>query len=275
LRVLRTLNHNLTPPFCALGGASSKLGRVKTKRCGNYGGETMDFDKSEDEGIMGLVKMGSEMTGSAIATVAGFFIAGPGGAAVGAAASPLLIREINKIGNDVAERYLSERERVRIGAVIIYAKYKISKNLEAGKQPRSDFTEIPVEKHPACTEIPFVVRPSAEEIIEGVLLAAQREHEEKKVPFLGNLLGNIAFDLDIDKEQANLLIKLGKDLSFRQLCLLSLFASSTEYWLRDGSYEDLYLKGEFFSHLERVALLQEIKDLTTQELLSCGGGSYN
>jgi len=90
----------------------------------------MDIDKADDEGVMSLVKMGSQITGSAIATTAGALFGGVGGAAVGAAIFPLLIQEINKIGNDVAERYLSERERVRIGAVIIYARDKIKKNLD-------------------------------------------------------------------------------------------------------------------------------------------------
>jgi len=41
-------------------------------------------------------------------------------------------------------------------------------------------------------------RSSAEEICEAVIRAAQREYEEKKIFFQGNLLGNIPFHPEVD-----------------------------------------------------------------------------
>ena len=162
------------------------------------------------------------MTGDTVAVAASLFLTGSG--FLGAAAVPLLISGLEKIGNDVYMRFLSEQEQIRIGGVITYATIKIQKNLDAGGKLREDgFFEKPQQEQGACIEIPFVDRPAAEEILEGVLLAAQREHEEKKIRFLGNLLANIAFDSTIDKAQANLLIKIGEDISFRQMCLLNLF----------------------------------------------------
>jgi hypothetical protein len=114
-----------------------------------------------------------------------------------------------EIGNDASERLLSERERMRMGGVMLYSADKIRKKLAAGSQPRDDgFFEKPSKTHPACAELPFVDRPAAQEILEGILLVAQREYEEKKLPFLGNLYANIAFDSSIDRPYANFLLKI-------------------------------------------------------------------
>jgi len=120
------------------------------------------------EGIQSLFNAGSEITGSATGAAIGFLVGGPFGAALGGACAPLLKRGIIKIGNDVAERFLSEQERTRIGGVLYYATIKIKRNVEAGKTVRADgfFNRA---ASGACAELPFVDRPSAEEILEGVL----------------------------------------------------------------------------------------------------------
>lgn len=82
-------------------------------------------------------------------------------------------------------------------------------------------------------------RSTADEILEGILLSAQREHQEKKVQFYGNLIANIAFDPSIDREQANFLIKLDESLSYRQICLLSLFVNKDKYKLKKQTTEVL------------------------------------
>jgi hypothetical protein len=66
------------------------------------------------------------------------------------------------------ERFLSEQERTRTGGVLYYATIKIKRNVEAGKTVRADgfFNRA---ASGACAELPFVDRPSAEEILEGVL----------------------------------------------------------------------------------------------------------
>ncbi|VVB64521.1 Uncharacterised protein [uncultured archaeon] len=182
----------------------------------------MNIKKEEDEGIKSLVKLGSEITGPALGAVIGGMLGGPGGAAIGGASGPLLTKEIIEIGNDIAERFLSDREKIRIGGVIIYAYDKIRKKWAAGEKLRDDgFFEQPSIGHPACAEIPIIERPPAEEVIEGILLAVQREHEENKLPFVGNLLANIFFDSEIDKTQIDLLIKFAQRISFRQMCILS------------------------------------------------------
>ena len=76
---------------------------------------------------------------------------------------------------------------------------------------------------------PYRIVSPAVEIAEGMLLAARNEYEEKKLPFFGNLLANIAFDPTIDREQANLLIKIGENVTFRQMCILSVFADHDRF----------------------------------------------
>ena len=65
-------------------------------------------------------------------------------------------------------------------------------------------------------------RSPADEIAEAVLIAAQREHEEQKLPYIANLLAFVAFESRIDRGMANYLIKLASFLTYRQLCILEL-----------------------------------------------------
>lgn len=228
----------------------------------------MNLNEEEVKGINSLVNAGSEIVGPAMGAVIGFLFGGPTGAAIGGASTQLLKRGIIEVGNDIAERFLSEREKIRIGGVIIYATIKIQEKLAAGKMLRDNgFFEPPSTRHPACTEIPFVERPPTKEVIEGILLAVQREHEEKKVPFLGNLLANILFDPTIDKAQSNLMVRISKSISYRQLCLLSIFAHTADFELRKKDYRE---SGAELTY-KQISLLQEISDLWTQGILNCSG----
>ena len=124
------------------------------------------------------------------------------------------------------EGFSAPREKTRIGAAFIYATRKAQQRLNNGHKIREDdFFSV----HPPD-------RSAAEEIIEGVLIAAQREHEEKKVPYYGYLLANIAFTPTISRVHGNLLIRLGQSLSYNQLCLLAVFALKDKFGLRTGDY---------------------------------------
>jgi hypothetical protein len=79
-------------------------------------------------------------------------------------------------------------------------------------------------------------RSAAEEIFEGVLFAAEREYEEKKVKFEGNFFANIVFYPSIDRASANFLLRLAQRLSYRQLCLMALFVQRDKFTLRDKDY---------------------------------------
>jgi hypothetical protein len=66
-------------------------------------------------------------------------------------------------------------------------------------------------------------RSTADEIVEGTLLAAQREHEERKLRYYGNMVANIAFHPEVSRSQANQLIRQVERMTYQQLCLLALF----------------------------------------------------
>lgn len=180
----------------------------------------MDFDREENENkIRNLIEVGAEIVGGSVGGAIGFLLAGPAGAIAGGASGPLVTQALIHTAIDIQERFLSKREKARIGAVIYYATVKIQEELDAGNNLR----------HDEFFQTPLSGRSEAEEIFEGVLLAAKREHEEKKIPFLGYLLANIAFNSRIDKWQANLLVKLGNEISYRQMCLLNLYSNQTKF----------------------------------------------
>lgn len=216
-----------------------------------------DGNSSHTSGVEELIDLGSNMTGSVAGTIVGLLVAGPPGAIVGAVLGPGITTAIKKIGDEISTRILGPREKVRIGATIVYAVQKIDENKKNGKKIRDDDFFRSNDDD----------RSSAEEITEGILLNAQREYQEKKLRFHGNLLANIAFHPEITKEEANYMIRLAERLSYRQLCIISLFGHSEKYHLRDkswrGSREDI--------SSEKAALLQEIFELYSQGLLNGGG----
>lgn len=203
------------------------------------------------EGTVKLIKAGSAIAGSVAGTVAGFLAGGPGGAVLGAALGPL----ITELGSEIASRFLAPRETERIGAAMALAVYRIKEKLDSGEKPRTDGF---FEKEPDG-------RSAAEEVYEGVLIAAQREHQEKKLPFFANLMANLAFHPEIDRAYASFLVHLGEELSYRQLCLLTLFALKDKSMLRQQDYRSVESFGPSLT-----GVLYEAADLDRRGLVSCG-----
>jgi hypothetical protein len=135
------------------------------------------------------------------------------GAALGAA-TPLAVRGLAWGAREFRERVLGQREALRVINAITVAKARIDERLAAGDVPRSDGFFNAGEAN----------RSDAEELLEGVLLAAQREYEERKVSCYGNLYANIAFEPAIDSVTANSLLREADDLSYTQIQLLALVA---------------------------------------------------
>jgi hypothetical protein len=89
---------------------------------------------------------------------------------------------LKHIGQEASERLLGPREQVRVGGVLAIAAAEINERIKNGERVRSDnFFE---EKSQG--------RSDAEEVAESVLLKSQREPEEKKIPYIGHLLSNVA-----------------------------------------------------------------------------------
>ena len=221
------------------------------------------MDAKNEDAIRGLIEAGSNIVGGATGGAVGFLVGGPVGAAVGGAAGAALPQVFSKVGVELKQRLLGKREEMRIGAVFICAAKKIQVKLDEGQRLRNDgfFDEDDTG------------RSNADEICEGVFLSAQKEHEEKKLKYYGNLLANIAFNHEIDKAQANMMIKIADDLTYRQLCLIYIFFNKDNYKYNlsnNFSWTDSHPtpKGRMVS--------QEIFDMYSKGLVKCkDSGIYN
>ena len=139
----------------------------------------MTFEDNAKEMILKGAGMVGEAGGGAIV---GFLFGGPLGAAAGAIA-PLVVTPIKEIIVDIANRYMSPREKIKVGMAAFYACSKIREHIEnADKLRNDDFFE---KKE--------MGRSDAEAIFDGTVLKCKSDHEEKKTNFLSNIFATPAF----------------------------------------------------------------------------------
>ena len=206
--------------------------------------------------IDGASEYGGAAMGAVIGAGIGSAVAGPLGTAGGALVGTLIENVMQWAGNEIKERCLSKSEARKIGTVYEKAKEKIAEKLKAGKKLRTDgFIEKDVNE-----------RSPSEEILEGTLFAAQRENEEKKLPYLANLYANINFDSTVDRNMANQLIRIASDLTYRQLVIMRVI----------GAYQKGDLKGvpprrntpyNSISGYDNISIATEIYDLYRRSLV--------
>ncbi len=207
-------------------------------------------------GISELIGGGAEIAGGAVGGALGFFAGGPVAAAALGAAGTAAAEILKNIGQEVSERLLGPREKVRVGAVLAFAADEINERIAGGEQVRTDgfFDDKPSG------------RSDAEEVAESVLLRSQREPEEKKIPYMGHLLSGIAFDPQISAHMAHQIVKAAEQLTYRQLCVLKLAVAKQAWELRNGDYRG---QGSFTKELYQV--LYECIDLYYRGFISFGG----
>jgi len=188
--------------------------------------------KSDDEhdGDSQIVKewiaLGGDAVGTTGGALLGFLLGGDApGAAVGAAVGSLVSHALQVSGKEIWERYLTKRGKVRVARVIVLAANEMRNLLQTGARPRTDqfFT----------AQTPF--RSHAEEIVEAVLLKAEREPEERKLPYIAKLLAHIPFESSIDVDMAHQLLRFAETLSYRQYCILELARDTSSFDLYDQS----------------------------------------
>ncbi len=163
------------------------------------------------EGVRTAVTIGAEIAGWSAGGALGFLFGGPVGSAAGGAAGVIISRSLVAAGAEVCDRVLSSREKARVGVALAVAAERTQERLASGDNVRDDgfFSD--------GTE-----RPPFEEVTEGLLLAAQRAYDEKKVQHIGRLLANLNFRADLNVQSASVLVRLSDQLSYQQLCLLRL-----------------------------------------------------
>ncbi len=184
---------------------------------------------------------------SAVDPLAGF-LAGPAGT--------LVAGTLKGIGKDIKERQLSPREDFRIGKVLAIAALEIHRRLEKGESLRND--EFFDKKSTG--------RSDAEEIAEAIILKCQKEPQEKKIPYMGYLKANIAFEPNISADIGHQLIKAAEELTYRQLCILKLAVVKDNFGLRGEDYRG---QGTFTTELSQV--LYECLDLYHRAYINFGG----
>lgn len=190
---------------------------------------------NQDQKVVALIKHGGGIAGGATGGVIGFLTGGPIGAMIGGG----LGAAIQHAAVDVAERVLSHREKMRVGATMAYAVELIRERADRGDKPREDGFFRPDQTG----------RSKAEEIFEGALLKMKSEHEEQKARFYGHLFANVSFDATCSPSEANYLLHLMDGLTYTQLCLVSLFSDAQRFPnLPSDNYEGKRIPAEL-SHV--------------------------
>lgn len=213
------------------------------------------------ERLKEIIDKGSEISGSLTGAAIGLAIAGPVGALGGAAIGPLVALAFKKAGLELSEKLLSPREMVRVGATYVLAFNKITNEISKGKKVREDdfFT---IQKDD---------RSKSETLLEGTLLKARNEYEEKKIKYYSNFIANLNFDESISFEKGNTLLRILEQLSYRQISILAYFEGidtiNTERW--EVSFKDkseLGIYQDFYS---------ELMNLYSQKLLQQSGNGIS
>ena len=182
--------------------------------------ENFDKDTQKNKGIIQLINNSSEIASSAVVgTAAGLLSGDPITGFVIGVGSKGLELTFRWIGNELSERMIGPREKVRAGAVAAFAVADIHKRLESGENLRDDgfFNKKDAD------------RSEADEILESVVLKAQREPEEKKIQYMGYLYSNIAFNSQIDVHTAHKFVNIAEELTYRQLCIIKLASKSESF----------------------------------------------
>lgn len=214
---------------------------------------TFDVDPDEFKSFEGLLHAGADVAGGVIGSAIGFVAGNLPGAMAGGAAGPLIARSVLSVGADFHRRFLSPREQLRVGGVLALAVNKTSENIMRGKEQNSRL--VGAETKP----------DSAKELYEALVLAVQRDPQEKKLSFYANLLGNLPFEKEIEVGEAQQLIRLAQELTYRQLCLLAVFADGAKFRLRDAHYIEYPAMSQSL-----LSVLLDVYELWTRQIVGSG-----
>lgn len=145
----------------------------------------------------------------------------------------------------ILTRTLGYRDRRRVSAVVSCAQQRIDFLQSQGQSIRQD------DFWQARGNIP----PVGQEVFEAVLLAAQKEPQEQKIPYMGNLFAYIACRPEISDVSAHWLVRIAESLSWTQFELLALINRIDEV-----NVEGMSL-GEPALTWDSMALHRELEDL--------------
>lgn len=176
------------------------------------------------QAVVRLISGASEVVGTAFGAIVGAATGDP----VLIVSSAVLGSVFGKSVGEVATRSLSARQEHRAGLLVIESFAAVrAKEVLGGSLRVDDFFEGE--------------RSDGDEFIEGVLLAAMDAYEERKLPYLANLIANVCFDSAIDRSSANYALRMLDHLSWPELEVLGIFwaaQESSKYELPDHPKDD-------------------------------------
>lgn len=196
-----------------------------------------------------LSDAGIDVSEAVITTSVGLAVGGPGGAIGGALIGSLFAQVLKIIRDDFTLRRLSKKEHERVKTVFEQAQTLIAQKLENGQKVRED--DFFLKKGELTS--------SAEELLEATLITAQREYEERKLPFLAKLYANIGFDSSISRPIANYLIKLASEITYRQIVIIQMIGYAQKVAPKSEIRENR-MTGTV-QGIENVGIATEIYDL--------------
>ena len=221
--------------------------------------EKSEREKEKNDRLQQLINYGVPLlgAGASAAVSSALGLIGPEGAAIGGMVGKGVEIWLSNVGQEISERHLGIREKVRVGAAFTIATAEIQRRLENGESLRADDFF-----HKRQTGISH-----AEEVTESVLLKVQREPEEKKIEYMGYLPASIAFDSEISVHLAHQLVNAAEQLTYRQLCILKLSMVKDNVESRDIDYQ-----AHKVSSQELYPVLYECHDLFLKRLVMFGDG---
>lgn len=165
----------------------------------------------------------------------------------------------------ILTRVLGYRDRRRVSAVVNHAQERIRYfQANGGSIRQDDFWQ-------ARGNIP----PTGQEVFEAVLLAAQMEPQEQKIPYMGNLFAFVACSPQISDVSAHWMVKTAESLSWTQFELLALVNRIDEVNVEGMSVNEPALTWDSFAlHRELVALGDGEKRLTMGKALTTADAEF-
>ncbi|WP_336490921.1 hypothetical protein [Methylobacterium nigriterrae] len=151
----------------------------------------------------------SKAAGGTVGVVASI---GTGYPLVGALTAPFVAVNLEKIGKELISRRLGAREEQRLGLGVRLAYEKFKERVDRRDRVRED----------GYFDDDGSGRSAADEINEASLNAAMRAYEEKKIPYIANLMANICFDDSVDRPTANTLVDLANRLTYRSFVIMKI-----------------------------------------------------
>jgi hypothetical protein len=164
----------------------------------------------------GVSDVVGDAAGNVVGAGLGLVFAGPPGALLGAAVGPVVAAPLKRAAQQL-RRMLTGRQASRVQTALVTAAADIADMLSRGLTLREDGFFTNGGDDPS----------SAEEIAEGVLLHAATSYEQRKVPYLGHLLGSIGFRPDVRPRDAHFFTRLIDRLSYSQLVALAVVGRET------------------------------------------------